>query len=221
MRRLYFGASSKENEDATSRSDITLLLAVMMIFVVSSIIRFVHDASSEDPNKSAFEEIVEWDGKSAVDIDTWTWCVNPATGLWEIVSYQARKGKYLVLNHDDRGFRANRPSDNKNKESVSALGARLPHALCGVNIHVFGLNGGKLPINGGITATVILHKGSMRQVKLLNEKRIDVQKFGEEITVVSFEIDINGNFVVGSNETTVHMRCAKSVKSGQCVLSGL
>lgn len=200
----------RESDHTVVQGDITLLIAFIPLLVLFLFMVHLNDPSFNDPNKIPFENTVEWKGDSPVDIDTWTWCTNPATGLWEIVSYQKRKGSFFVLNQDDRGFRENEPADNVNKEIVVSLGNKLPAALCGINLHVYGLNGGTLPIDA--TVSTVLFKGQEggKQIVLLDQKVFTLTRIGEEITVTSFEIDGTGSFVVGSNKTVIQMRCASS-----------
>lgn len=200
----------RESHHTIVQGDLTLLIAFIPFLLVFLFMIHLNDPTTRDPGKTPFESLEEWDGKSRVDIDTWVWCTNPATGLWEIVSYQNRKGGFFVLNQDDRGFREDYPLDDINKEHVISLGNKLPAALCGVNIHVFGTNGGTLPVD--VTVSVILFKGyeNERQITLADKKVFTMSRVGEEITVTSFEIDSGGNLVVGSNKTTVQMRCASS-----------
>ncbi len=200
----------RESDHTVVQGDITLLISFIPLLVLFLFMVFLNDPSSKDPDKTPFESVAEWDGISPVDIDTWIWCTNPATGLWEIVSYQRRKGAFFVLNQDDRGFRPEYPNDNVNKEIVVSLGNRLPAALCGINLHVYGTNGGTLPIE--LTVSAVLFKGheSGKQTVLLDQKKITMNRAGEEKTVTSFEIDSEGKFVIGSNKTIVQMRCASS-----------
>lgn len=218
MRR--FRSRRRGPDDWVTQGDVTLLIAFMAFLALAAIIRFIYDPALLDPERSAFKSTTAWEGISPVDVDTWVWCTNPAMGLWEVISYQNRRGNVFVLNTDDLGYKAWKPEENVNKEEVTSLGARLPAALCGVNIHLFGANGGTVPINGGVIVSVILDKGRPdRQVVLLNERRFDFNRVGEEITTVSFEIDADGNFVLESNQRTIEMRCATSVRTGRCTLS--
>ncbi|OGZ30052.1 MAG: hypothetical protein A2931_03960 [Candidatus Niyogibacteria bacterium RIFCSPLOWO2_01_FULL_45_48] len=202
--------SRRESDHTVVQGDITLLISFIPLLVLFLFMVFLNDPTTKDPDKNPFEAVVEWDGLSLVDIDTWTWCTNPATGLWEIVSYQNRKGKFIFLDQDDRGYKSDKPLDNANKETIKSLGNRLPAALCGLNLHVFGTNGGTLPVE--ITVSAVLFKGheTGKQVVLLDQKKVAMSRAGEEVTVTSFEIDSEGKFVVGSNKMTVQMRCASS-----------
>ncbi|QQG45876.1 MAG: hypothetical protein HYY55_02740 [Candidatus Niyogibacteria bacterium] len=202
--------SRRESDHAIVQGDLTLLIAIIPFMLVFLFLIHLNDASSKDQDKNPFEVTVEWDGKSPVDIDTWTWCTNPSTELWEIVSYQNRKGKFLLLDQDDRGYKDESPLDDKNKEKVKSLGNRLPAALCGVNLHVYGTNGGTLPIE--VTVSAVLFKGheTGKQIVLLDQKKFTLSRVGEEITTTSFEIDTEGKLMVGSNKTTIQMRCASS-----------
>jgi hypothetical protein len=216
MNRHFNGR--RGDDSSTAMTDIMFNLLAVLILVLALVLVFINDPSLENPDVQTFEAIVEWHGRSKVDIDTYPWCINPYTGLSEVVSFQNKKGKYFNLDRDDLGYKDDKPEEDINKEIVNALGVILPEATCGVNIQVYGTNGGSLPIEGGVIVTVILNKGiQSKQLVLLSQKKFELTEPKEEITIVSFDVDASGGFVVGSDKIIQEMLCATFASAGECV----
>lgn len=130
---------------------------------------------------------MEWDKNDNADVDLWA----KAPGD-KAVGYSSKDGKYLNLVRDDLGNLYS--SDKANHERVCARG--LPAGEYIVNSHLYAYRAVPLPISVSITVSVV-DPGSAMLTEIY-KRTIKIDRNGDEITVVRFELDTSGKLISSS-----------------------
>lgn len=138
-------------------------------------------------------------GHSTADVDMWVSYLPADTSQsCQIVGYptQLRQSKLLKLDEDDRGWNRQDAKDNLNREVVGARATTLPAGTYYVNLHLFSLSSEQYPLVSKVR--VIINQGRANAHTF--EMDVTFTKDSpREVTVYSFDIDDEGNFVAGSD----------------------
>lgn len=179
--------------------DVILALVFVLVFVVSVLLVNVNDppkgetVESSDVTPTAIFVQVSWTDGEPHDVDTYLKCTEYLVGKKVItsVSYQQKHVHFLDLFPDDLG----RPSfENYERVMANSLRERLlPNTYCQLNVHLFSVHGGSLPIEG--IFHVILNKDdATREIALTPKKGLayELTTYGAEATLMTLVIDDNG-----------------------------
>lgn len=131
-------------------------------------------------------------GHSTADVDLWV-AHRPYTGLCEVIGYpsQLQQSRSLKLDEDDRGWNRSDVKDDINREIATSKNETLPEGRYYINVHLFSSAAEAFPIKTLIRITVNRGKPNEKTI----EKEVSFSKRGEELVVLQFEIDENGNYV--------------------------
>lgn len=175
-----------------------LLLLVILLFHINPIGEA--NKAEEDPPGNLIIEIRWPDG---LDVDVDLWCTGP--GEPRPVGYSNMSGRVLNLLRDDlgtsrgnKGFRGNdietegNTVDALNYENLYSRG--LPAGEYSCNVHLFSNRSTKLSIPVDFEASV--RKGSgKRAIKRIVKTKAALTERGQEITMIRFELDRNGDLI--------------------------
>lgn len=131
-------------------------------------------------------------GHSTADVDMWV-AYRPYQGMCEKVGYpaQLQQSKTLKLDEDDRGWNRSDVKDDINREVVTSKNETLPEGRYYINVHLFSSGSEAVPIKTLVRITVNRGKPNEKTI----EKEVTFTKRGEELVVLQFKIDENGNYV--------------------------
>ena len=183
------------NDSSISFRDVVLGMMGLLAAIVVLLILQPHD-----PNKAANESErargnirveVMWPDEYNVDIDTWGKAPNQRA-----VGYSNRNGVILNLVRDDLGTYAD--ISNRNYEIMFSRG--LPQGEWVFNIHWFSNSAGvtAVPVTVLISITKDDSTSSKEKPKQLVATTLTLNNVGEELTIIRFKLDKNGDLVKDS-----------------------
>jgi len=166
-----------------------MILALMSLPFVQPVQKKDEAKTEEAKSFGDMTMLITWPDKLDIDIDLWALCVSDD----QPVGYSNRAGKTCNLQRDDLG----KPNDSTdlNFEMVSTRG--LPSGEYIVNIHYFmnhELGVSEVPVTV-VVSTKAQGVGGMKEI--ITRKAV-LRNLGEELTVVRFTIDANGELVKDS-----------------------
>jgi hypothetical protein len=166
-----------------------MILALMSLPFVQPVQKKEEAKTEEAKSFGDMTVLITWPDKLDIDIDLWALCVSDE----QPVGYSNRAGKTCNLQRDDLG----KPNDSTdlNFEMVSTRG--LPSGEYIVNIHYFmnhELGVPEVPVTV-VVSTKAQGVGGMKEI--ITRKAV-LRNLGEELTVVRFTIDANGELVKDS-----------------------
>ena len=174
---------------------IDLWVSVAVAFLAAVIVLILSEP--EPPKQGADRPIcdlaidIEWPVELDVDVDLWAKAPNDKP-----VGYSSKTSKHLDLVRDDLGW-ANDPSGvpKQNKERVCARGT--PAGEYVANIHFYHYTGAA-PASVPVTLTVSSVDASSATMTEILRREVALHHFGEELTVVRFNLDAEGKLIAGS-----------------------
>ncbi|MDO8521000.1 MAG: hypothetical protein Q7S52_02705 [bacterium] len=195
-----------DNDDidlsATPAQDIgfNALLAFIVLFVI--VLAFINpvakntDAEVKMPGNIMVA--IRWPDNVDVDVDLWVKAPGDSA-----IGYSNRAGNVFNLLRDDLGT----PRDSTPYNYELAFGRGMPDGDYTVNVHLFR-NGSQLT-EIPVDALVYISQGSVPPIRIA-QKKVVLKSYGEEITIVNFEIK-QEKFTGVSNNTYTPLRNAPVV----------
>lgn len=167
-----------------------MVLALMSLPFVQPVQKKEEARKEEARSFGDMTMLITWPDKLDIDIDLWVSCPGDA----QPVGYSSRSGKTCNLQRDDLG----KPNDSTdlNFEMVSTRG--LPSGEYIVNIHYFLSHEPGLPPEVPVTVVVSTKTLGGSEMKEIIMRKAVLRITGEELTVVRFTIDDNGELVKDS-----------------------
>lgn len=179
---------------ATKPSDsaFKVLISKIMIFLILLLAIYMQNTAVEaakksdaDPPGSLMIEMF-WPDDSCSDVDLWT--EGPSGGP---VGYSRRSGKTLNLLRDDLG--CNNDTSGRNFENVYSRGSEAGEFI--VNVHGYS---GSFPLNVDVIVSTKDPHSALGAFQQIIKRSVTIETKGEEVTVVRFKLDKDGNLVPGS-----------------------
>ncbi len=186
------------SEDSVNILFANVYMKMMFIYVILMLIAFAmiqpiiekQEHKSEGIVSPAGNIMVEifWPDKVNVDIDLWVQSPDDERP----VGYSNLGGKTFNLLRDDLGT----TNDASEKNYESAYGRGLPEGEYTVNLHFFANyeNLAEVPVK--VIISTAQDGGHMRQIIVRN---VTLKNVGEEVTVVRFTLNKDGDYVPGSD----------------------
>ena len=179
------------------RDFLSALLVLMSAgwFLVLPFSKEMAEDSLEENSPGQISVEVRWDDNLAVDIDTWM--LSP--GDLKPVGYSNTSGQVTNLLRDDLGH----VSDflGLNFENMYTRG--MPPGEYIVNVHMYGPQMfTAYPIK---VKVVVMKRFVGKRAVSLFTKEVEIKRYGDEVTVIRFVLDDNGN-VVSSNTLPKKLR---------------
>ena len=170
----------------------TLLACFMLLtaLLVTQIQKMKTDVKAED-DKSAGSISVYVFWKDGIDLDIDTHLSDPRG---DHVYFSKPSGRVWNLLRDDMGMAGD--SAGRNFENAYARG--LPPGNYQSNIHAYRGTPSLYPIEVEAEVRVIADPTEGKAAKQVIRQRVTLYRTGEEITLVRFSIDAEGNVVTGS-----------------------
>lgn len=131
-------------------------------------------------------------GHSTADVDLWV-AYRPFTGKCQVIGYpaQLQQSRSLKLDEDDRGWNRSDVKDDINREVATSKNETLPAGRYYVNVHLFSQGAEAFPLKTLVRITVNRGKPNEKTI----EEEVVFSRRGEEMVVLQFKIDDNGNYV--------------------------
>lgn len=189
----FFGnnpSSFEERSDSIAARDIFLGALGGFIILFLIIISHINPPTAEDNEISRKTGdliiFVDWSDELDIDIDVWAFSPKEL----KPVGYSNREGIILNLLRDDLGFTGD--VSGKNFEFMISRG--LPEGVWYINLHFYSARG--ITIDTVVKVKVIIERiMPNKRKKLLFVRDVEMTALKEEITVVSFELDEEGNVI--------------------------
>jgi len=169
---------------------LSLSFAVLLIYALIQI--NPPAKKSEVEQKAEFLIVLEWDDKSAADIDLWT-----MDSQENIVWFQQKTGGFLHLDKDDLGQRNDTSIINGeekiiylNREVITIRGIAPGEYI--TNVHAYRKSE-KSPVKGFVKLLKL-----NPYIEYANEHFV-LENVGDEITVFRFEVDKEG-YIIDINQ---------------------
>lgn len=207
-----------EHPDSTTdsvRAELPLQLLVVLILLVA-----IMSMATFESTANSLKVQVEWDfalpgktpasrldsyreerlskakvpvraGHSRADVDLYVARLTPDK---ECVWFSSQTSAGLQLDRDDRGWNSDDPGDDRNIEIASSPRSQLAPGFYAINLHLFDRAAEQLPITTYVD--VVIGEGRGDEVRL--SKKVELTKDGQEVNVLTFEVDENGAIVPGS-----------------------
>lgn len=171
--------------------DNTLLMLgsfILMAFMMLTLVNPVAPKTTEgDDRPGTLMVEIKWQDGIDSDVDLWVKAPGDKS-----IGYSNKAGKIFNLLRDDLGM-VNDPLD-LNYEVAYTRG--LPPGDYTINVHLYRDPMGHTPIEVSVIATV--QNQTKNSAKRILEKKVTLDRIGQEITVASFRIDQYMEIVSGS-----------------------
>jgi hypothetical protein len=184
---------SDDTEGTVFRDVVMLALAGFVAIVVLLLPHVVpRNTGEQSPAVPPGNLLVEvrWPDGSEADVDLWVEAPGDRP-----VGYANRGGQVFDLLRDDLGRRGD--ATDLNYESAFARGT--PAGEYTINLHLYQATGDALPVPVDVGVSTYAVGG--RRTQRLLERRAQLTRQGEELTVARFRLDERGELVPGSAHT--------------------
>lgn len=184
---------------------LNVLTGIIFLFILTTLMIQPQKKQDEGMKKNAqYVMNVEWDSKTDCDVDVWV--QDPQNN---VVYFQQRDKGVMHLERDDLGFRndivsvvpGNTINVIENRETWVLRGI-IP-GIYTVNLHLYGCRVDNIPIminqNFVLSVTIELLKINPKYT-LVTKKEVILNKIWEEITVMNFQLDADGNVIAITND---------------------
>lgn len=184
---------------------LNVLTGIIFLFILTTLMIQPQKKQDEGMKKNAqYVMNIEWDSKTDCDVDVWV--QDPQNN---VVYFQQRDKGIMHLERDDLGFR-NDIVSTVSGNTINVLENRETWVLRGilpgiytVNLHLYGCRidniGLSLNQDFVVPVTVELLKINPKYT-LVTKKEVTLNKIWEEITVMNFQLDAEGNVVNITND---------------------
>ena len=176
------------NASHTTWRDFTLILVMVFFVFVVWMLPHLNPPANEDQSRPPGNVIVHivWPNGN-IDVDLWLW------GPGEIapVGYSHKSGQLWNLLRDDTGI----TSDLSGINYENAFTRGVPAGEYVINVHCYSC-GIALPVL--VKLEVAVKVTPQGYLKPLVYTEVELVKQGEELTMVRFKLDKNGDLVPGS-----------------------
>ncbi len=163
-----------------------ILLLIVVIFWMNPKAEDAEKSKMVPPGSILFE--IEWPKEADTDVDLWVQGPDgPAVG------YSNKGNKDLNLLRDDLGFTNDRSGENR--EVTICRGTPVGEYI--MNVHLYA-NKGNYPLPIIVKGRVTLMKKTGSGIDKVCEKEVQLKYLGDEITIVRFKVDQEGNLVADS-----------------------
>ena len=182
-----------DDDSGTVFRDIIMLALLGFVTFVIMLLPHLNpptqDTATVQPPGNVVVE-VHWPNKLDSDVDLWVEAPGDRP-----VGYSNKGGRIFNLLRDDLG----RTGDTTELNYEVAYSRGVPAGDYTVNLHLYRNRGGSLPVAANVVVSVKNDDGAkLRQVA---KKRVTLANVGQEMTVMRFSLDGNGNVVPGSIHT--------------------
>ena len=185
--------SSGDDDSGTVFRDIIMLALLGFVTFVIMLLPHLNpptkDTATVQPPGNVVVE-VHWPNKLDSDVDLWV----EAPGD-KPVGYSNKGGRIFNLLRDDLG----RTGDTTELNYEVAYSRGVPAGDYTVNLHLYRNRGGTLPVAADVVVSV--KNDESKQLRQVAKKRVSLARVGQEMTVMRFSLDKNGNVVPGSIHT--------------------
>ncbi len=196
-----------ESATGTAFRDTLFQVIALLLFIVFMLAIIVNEKNKEEelevlPGHIAVE--IMWNPAFDTDVDLWVQA--PGDGP---VGYSSPKGLIFNLLRDDLGH----VGDTFSMNYENAYTRGLPAGEYIVNIHLYRLGNGELPIVVQYAISLGDNIKGKREKILSGE--VELEYFGQELTLVRFSIDDNGQLIKSSvNDIPIEIRVAQKPPTG-------
>lgn len=160
-----------------------VILFVIIITLINPPTVEETDVSRENGDLTIY---VAWPDDMNIDIDIWSF----APKELKPVGYSNKDGRILNLLRDDMGF----VNDFSGKNFEFMISRGLPPGVWYVNLHFYSSRG--VSLDTVVPIKVIIERIMPNKLKkILFVKDVEMKALKEEITVVSFELDEDGEVI--------------------------
>ncbi len=186
-----------EGDDGTVFRDVIMLALLVFVTIVVLLLPHLNPPvvpTGESPTPG--NVVVELRWPDAVDADVDLWVQAPTDGP---VGYSNKGGRVFDLLRDDLGF-SNDPG-TLNYEVAYSRGR--PEGEYIVNVHLYTNKSRSYPVEAEVTIGMKRLAGS--GLKRIAYKKVKLVEMGQEMTIMRFRLDKNGDLVSGSLHDVPHM----------------
>jgi len=204
MRRNIIG---DESATGTAFRDVLFQMVGLLILLIFILTIMVYDQSKEeqtDPSPGHVAVEIVWNPAYDTDVDLWVQAPGDVP-----VGYSNPKGIVFDLLRDDLGH----VNDIFPMNYENAYTRGLPAGEYIVNIHLYRTGNGQLPIVVQYAISLGDNIKGKRQKILFGE--VELTAFGEEITIVRFSIDSEGQLIKSSvHAIPIEIRAKRTASPG-------
>lgn len=184
---------------------LNVLTGIIFLFILTTLMIQPQKKQDEGMKKNAqYVMNVEWDSNTDCDVDVWV--QDPQNN---VVFFQQRDKGIMHLERDDLGFRndivsvvaGNTINVLENRETWVLRGI-IP-GIYTVNVHLYGcrIDGVAVLLNENFNLPVNVELFKINpKFTLVMKKEILLSKIWEEMTVMNFQLDAEGNVVNITND---------------------
>ena len=181
-----------DRDDGTVFRDVIMLALVGFVTIVILLLPHLNlptqaTEATEPPGNVIVE--VRWPDALDADVDLWVEAPGDVP-----VGYSNEGGRIFNLLRDDLGLTGD--ATGLNYEVAFSRGA--PAGEYTVNLHLYRNNAARLPIP--VTVAVSVKMGPASKPQVIATREVELNRLGQELTVVRFSLDGSGHPVPG----TVH-----------------
>ncbi len=182
--------SFDDGGDSTVFRDVIMLALLGFVTIVILLLPHLNPPTLAEENVVAPGNViveVRWPDDLDADVDLWV----QAPGD-QPVGYSNKGGRIFNLLRDDLGS----SSDETNLNYEVAFTRGTPSGHYTINLHLYRINTGHLPIDAIVSVGVKPTAGGT--IQRIASKRVALDRTGQELTVLRFSLDADGRLVPGS-----------------------